>query len=133
LNAAERRDLREQLRRAWSDAVDTKQALPATLALVVERGGSLELCEPDASEPPLIHVTSERQGFAARALGDRGEAVLDIGENDAAPIAELIEAAGGFRAHLADTGDVELIVDGQPFEPRPDDPLFCRRRPCLAD
>jgi hypothetical protein len=124
LNAAERRDLRDQLRRAWSDAVDAKQALPATLALVVERGGGLELCRPDADDPPLIHITSERQGFAARALGDRGEAVLDIGENDAAAIAELIEAAGGFRARLADAGDVELIVDGEPFEPRLDDPLL---------
>jgi hypothetical protein len=124
LNAAERRDLRDQLRRAWSDALDVKQALPATLALVVERGGGLELCRPAADDPPLIHITTERQGFAARALGDRGEAVLDIGENDAAAIAALIEATGGFRARLADAGDVELIVDGQPFEPRPNDPLL---------
>jgi len=124
LNAAERRDLRDQLRRAWSDAVDTGQVLPATMALVVERGGGLELCRSDSDEPPLIHVTSERQGFAARALGDRGEAVLDVGENDAAAIAKVIEATGGFRARLADAGDVELIVDGEPFEPRPEDPLL---------
>lgn len=124
LNAAERRDLRDQLRRAWSDAIDTGRVLPTTLALVVERGGVLELCLPDTENLPLIHVTSERQGFAARALGDRGEAVLDVGENDAAGIAALIEATGGFRARLADAGDVELIVDGQPFAPRPDDPLL---------
>jgi len=124
LNAAERRDLRDQLRRAWSDAIDTGRVMPTTLALVVERGGVLELCRPDTENLPLIHVTSERQGFAARALGDRGEAVLDVGENDAAAIAALIEATGGFRARLADAGDVELIVDGQPFAPRPDDPLL---------
>jgi len=124
LNAAERRDLRDQLRRAWSDVVDTGQSLPTTLALVVERGGSLELCRPDADEPPLVHVTSERQGFAARALGDRGEAVLDVGENDAAAIATLIQATGAFRSRLADAGDVELIVDGQAFTPRTDDPLL---------
>ena len=78
LNAAERRDLRDQLRRAWGDVVGNGQELPVTLALVVERGGVLELCEPNPTDPPLIHVTSERQGFAARALGDRGEAVLDL-------------------------------------------------------
>lgn len=124
LNAAERRDLRDQLRRAWSDALDTGQTLSATLALVVERGGGLELCRPNAADPPLIHVTSERQGFAARALGDRGEAVLDVGENDAAAIAGLIGASGGFRARLPDAGDVALIVDGQPFTPQPEDPLL---------
>lgn len=124
LNAAERRDLRDQLRRAWSDTLDTGMALPTTLTLVVERGGGLELSRPDPADPPLIHVTSERQGFAARALGDRGEAVLDIGENDATAVADLINATKGFRARLADAGDVELIVDGQPFTPRPNDPLL---------
>jgi hypothetical protein len=124
LNAAERRDLRDQLRRAWGDVVATGQVLPATIALVVERGGVLELCQPDLGDPPLIHVTSERQGFAARALGDRGEAVLDVGENDAAAIAKVINATGGLLARLADAGDVELIVDAEPFEPRPEDPLL---------
>lgn len=127
LSAAERRDLRDQLRRAWSDVADTKHALPAGLALVVERAGSLELCRPDSSNPPLVHVTSERQGFAARALADRGEAVLDIGENDGEAIAGLIDAVGGLRVQLADSSDVRLIVDGENFEPGADDP------PLVAD
>lgn len=127
LSAAERRDLRDQLRRAWSDVADTKHALPAGLSLVVERAGSLELCHPDVTNPPIVHVTSERQGFAARALADRGEAVLDIGENDGATIARLIDATGGFRAQVADSSDVRLIVDGEDFEPGSDDP------PLVAD
>ncbi|WP_157096482.1 ATP-binding protein [Methylosinus sp. R-45379] len=127
LSAAERRDLRDQLRRAWSDVADTKHALPAGLSLVVERAGSLELCHPDLTNPPIVHVTSERQGFAARALADRGEAVLDIGENDGAAIARLIDATGGFRVQVADSSDVRLIVDGEDFEPGSDDP------PLVAD
>ncbi|WP_127430589.1 sacsin N-terminal ATP-binding-like domain-containing protein [Rhizobium anhuiense] len=122
LSAAERRDLRDQLRRAWSDVAEGKGALPATLSLVVERVGSLELCRPDPTDPPVVHITSERQGFAARALADRGEAVLDIGENDGAAIAELIQAMGGFRVQVADSSDVRLIVDGENFEPQSNDP-----------
>lgn len=124
MNAAERRDLRDQLRRAWSDIAEGRLALPSSLTLVVERAGGLELCSPDPANPPLVHVTSEHQGFAARALADRGEAVLDIGENDGATITELIEATGGFRARLADGGDVRLVVDGTEFEPNPEDPLL---------
>jgi len=122
LSAAERRDLRDQLRRAWSDVAEAKRALPTALSLVVERAGSLELCRPDPTVPPLVHVTSERQGFAARALADRGEVVLDIGENDGAAIARLIDAMGGFRVQVADSSDVRLIVDGRDFEPQSDDP-----------
>ncbi len=127
LSAAERRDLRDQLRRAWSDVAETKGALPAALSLVVERAGSLERCRPDPTDPPLVHITSERQGFAARALADRGEAVLDVGENDGATIAGLIEAMGGFRVQLADSSEVRLIVDGEDFAPEPNDP------PLVAD
>ncbi|PZU18672.1 MAG: hypothetical protein DI589_23920 [Shinella sp.] len=124
LSAAERRDLRDQLRRAWSDVAEAKGALPATLSLVVERAGSLELCRPDPTDPPIVHITSERQGFAARALADRGESVLDVGENDGAAIAGLIQAMGGFRVQVADSSDVRLIVDGENFEPRSKDPLL---------
>jgi hypothetical protein len=124
LSAAERRDLRDQLRRAWSDVAEINRALPADLSLVVERMGSLELCLPNPTDPPLIHITSERQGFAARALSDRGEAVLDVGENDGAIIAGLIEAMGGYRVQLADSGDVRLIVDGHDYEPEANAPLL---------
>ncbi|WP_308720753.1 ATP-binding protein [Komagataeibacter xylinus] len=127
LSAAERRDLRDQLRRAWSDVAETKHALPTVLSLVVERAGSLELCRPNSIDPPLVHVTSERQGFAARALADRGAAVLDIGENDGMAIAALIEAMGGFRVQVANSSDVRLLVDGEDFEPESDDP------PLVAD
>lgn len=122
LSAAERRDLREQLRRAWNDVAEKRLALGKSLSLVVEHGGGLELLAPDPGQPRVVHVTTERQGFAARALADRGEAVLDVGETNGAAVRDLLAATGGFAPRLADAGDVLLTVDGEPFQPRPIDP-----------
>jgi len=122
LSAAERRDLREQLRRAWNDVAEKRLALGKSLSLVVEHGGGLELLVPDPGQPRVVHVTTERQGFAARALADRGEAVLDVGETNGAAVRDLLAATGGFAPRLADAGDVLLTVDGEPFQPRPIDP-----------
>lgn len=122
MSATERRDLREQLRRAWNDVAEGKLALGSQLALVVERSGGLELLMPDSGAPPVVHVTTERQGFAARALADRGEAVLDVGETDGTAIRDLLAATGCYAPRLADAGDVELHLDGEAFEPRPTDP-----------
>ena len=69
-------------------------------------------------------MTSERQGFAARALADRGEAVLDVGENDAGVVRDLLEATGAYTAKLADAGDVRLVVDGTDFTASATDPLL---------
>lgn len=124
LSAAERRDLRDQLRRSWSDVADGKLTLNASLSLVVERTAGLEVLAPDPGRRPIVHVTSERQGFAARALLDRGEAVLDVGETDSGTIADLISAAGGFTVSQADTGDVRLQVDGAEFQPDAADALL---------
>jgi hypothetical protein len=90
LSAAERRDLRDQVRRAWNDIAEHRSALPPSLELVVERAGGLQLCFPDPESPPAVYVTGERQGFAARALADAGEAVLDVGEADGTLIRDLL-------------------------------------------
>lgn len=124
LSAAERRDLRDQLRRAWSDFADLRSKLPPSLRLVVDRAGALELLSGSEDEPSLVYVTTEPQAFAARSLTDAGEAVLDIGETSAAVVCELLKATGRFSPRLADTGDVQLVVDGQPFAPSPEDPLL---------
>jgi hypothetical protein len=92
LSAAERRDLRDQVRRAWADIVKAGGKLPTALQLVVERAGSLELLQGCEREPPVIYVTSEPQAFAARALNDAGEAVLDVGEAEAPLVRELLNA-----------------------------------------
>jgi hypothetical protein len=115
LSAVERRDLRDQLRRAWNDVADGMLPLPESLRLIVDRSGGLEVCEPDKAAPPSVYVTSERQGFAARALADQGEAVLDVGEASAAAICELLKGTGAFMPRLADSGDVRLLVDGADF------------------
>ncbi|MEQ1403589.1 hypothetical protein ABK249_01470 [Neorhizobium sp. Rsf11] len=122
LSAAERRDLRDQLRRAWNDIAEHRLNLPPDLELVVERSGGLDLLLGNTSAPPVIHVTTEREGFAARALADRGEPVLDIGQIDGKTIRDLLAATGGFDPRPADSGDVQLLVDGEVFQPDPSDP-----------
>ena len=124
LSAAERRDLRDQVRRAWADVAGRRCALPVSLQLVVERAGSLELLEGREQDPPVVYVTSEPQAFAARSLTDAGEAVLDVGETDASLICELLKAVGRFSPRLTDSGEVQLVVDGDPFEASPDDSLL---------
>lgn len=124
LSAAERRDLRDQLRRAWSDVAAQRASLPASLRLVVDRVGVLELLSGCEEDSPAVYVTTEPQAFAARSLTDAGEAVLDVGETDAPLICELLKATGCFSPRLADSGDVQLVVDGLPFAASPADPLL---------
>jgi hypothetical protein len=124
LSAAERRDLRDQVRRAWADVVESRSVVPALLQLVVERAGSLELLQGRDQDPPVIYVTSEPQAFAARSLNDAGEAVLDVGETDAPRVCELLKATGRFSPRLTDSGEVQLVVDGAPFDASPDDPAL---------
>jgi hypothetical protein len=124
LSAAERRDLRDQLRRAWSDISEARAKLPASLRLVVDRAGVLELLSGREDDPSAVYVTTEPQGFAARSLTDAGEAVLDVGETDSRLICELLNATGRFSPRLANSGDVQLVVDGSPFEASPTDPLL---------
>lgn len=124
LSAAERRDLRDQLRRAWSDIAEGRCALPPSLNLVVERAGGLERLWPDLESPQTIYITGERQGFAARTLADAGEVVLDVGEANGTVIRDLLACTGTYTPRLADSGDVQLVVDGNVFEPVHNDPLL---------
>jgi hypothetical protein len=134
LSAAERRDLREQVRRAWADAVASRCSLPGSLKLVVERTGSLELLQGSDQDPPVIYITNEPQAFAARSLSDAGEAVLDVGETEATRICELLKATGYFTPKLTDSGEVQLVVDGVPFQASSDwPPLVAGELSWLAD
>ncbi len=122
LSAAERRDLRDQVRRAWADVAERRSPLPASLQLIVERAGSLELLQGREQDPPVVYVTSEPQAFSARSLSDAGEAVLDVGETNASLICDLLTSTKCFSPRLTDSGEVQLVVDGCPFEASPDDP-----------
>jgi hypothetical protein len=124
LSAAERRDLRDQLRRAWGEIAEARAPLSPATRLVVDRAGGLDLCLPDAAFPPIVYVTGERQGFAARALADAGEAVLDVGDADVAAVGNVLSATGAYAVRLADSGDVQLDIDGAKFEPSAEDPLL---------
>ena len=128
LSAAERRDLRTQLRRAWEDVSNGNFVLPQTLALVVERGGTLEICNADPDCPSKVYLTSESQGFVTRTLLDQGFAVLDLGSADTATISNLLERTEAFLPHPVDSSDVRLKVDGVDFEPSRSDPILVTGR-----
>lgn len=124
ISAAERQDLRGQLRRAWIDIAEGHCALSPSLELVVEQTGSLKLCSPDLESPRTVYVTGGRDIFAAGALADVGEAVVDVGEADGKVVCDLLAATGAYMPRLADSGGVQLVVDGGVFEPVPDAPLL---------
>lgn len=126
-SSAERRDLREQLRRAWADLAEIDTPLPVSPPLVVERFGALEIVAGFATSPPSVFLTNEREGFAARALIDRGEAVVDVGDlNDrqAAILQRLLNETGAYDVKLVDGGSVKLMVDGAEFSADPRDSLL---------
>lgn len=124
LSASERRDMREQLRRSWADISKEDISLPSDLKVVVERATGLDCLEACSETRPLVYLTSEREGFAARALIDQGAAVLDLGEADTSKVTTLLEQTGGFTPRPIDAGDVRLLVDDANFEPVPSDPLL---------
>ena len=124
LSAAERRDLREQLRRAWADISKENLSLPSDMQVVVEHATGLDCLEACPETQPVVYLTSERESFAARALIDQGAAVLDLGEADTLRVSTLLEQTGGFTPSPIDTGDVRLLVDDVSFEPASSDPLL---------
>ncbi len=55
--------------------------------------------------------------------GDRGQAILDVGDADVAAVVALLNASKRFVGRPAETG-VSLLVDGQPFAPSAEDPFL---------
>lgn len=124
LSTAERRDLREQLRRAWADVSKENLSLPSDMKVVVEHATGLDCLKACSETLPVVYLTSERESFAARALIDQGAAVLDLGEADSLRVSTLLEQTGGFIPRPIDAGDVRLLVDDVSFEPAQSDPLL---------
>ena len=120
----DRRDFRNEYRRAWLDLSDTGSALPLSLNLAVSRDGRLETLCGNAESPPTVIVTQNARAFEARILSSAGHALLDIGEASGEKIADRLAATGRFRPRQLDGIGVRLLVDGEPFVPRTSDPLL---------
>ncbi|MCY3841119.1 MAG: DUF3883 domain-containing protein [Gammaproteobacteria bacterium] len=124
LATSDRRDFRNEYRRAWLEVSETDVALPSGLDLAVNRHGVLELLRGDLDTNPTVIVTQNAQVAEARILSAAGHALLDIGTAPIERIAEKLEAAGGFTPRRLDGADVRFLVDGEPFVPRASDPLL---------
>ena len=122
LAAHERPAFRREYRQAWLDAVETGIALPASLALAVDRSGKLETLSGDAVGKPTVIVTGTAQRFEAEILSSMKWALLEVGDASTEKVTELLAATGVFTPRRLDGSDVSLLVDGEPFVPRANDP-----------
>ena len=120
----DRRDFRNGYRRAWLDLSNADAAMPRDLDLAVNRDGGLETLRGNAETPPTVIVTENARAFEARILSSAGHALLDIGEASGEIIAERLAATGRFAPRQLDGIGVRLLVDGEPFAPRTNDPLL---------
>ena len=123
LSSHDRRDFRKEYRRAWSDVVETGASLPGDLSLAVDRSDRLETLSGDVEAPTVI-VTPNAQRFEARILSSAGQALLDVGDTSTSKVVELLTATGMFTPRQLDGTGVRLLVDGEPFAPRANDPLL---------
>ena len=113
---------RKEHQRAWLDLLATDAALPPHLELAVERDGGLETLGGNAETAPTVIVAKNAQAPEARLLSSTGHAVLEIGDALEAKVAERLTATGQFKPRRLHGGGVQLLVDGEPFTPRGDDP-----------
>ena len=124
LASHDRPTFRGEYRRAWLDVVESGVSLPAGLILAVDRSGRLETLSGDAATRPEVTVTQNAQQFEARVLSSAGHALLDVGDASTQKVSDLLTATGMFTPRQLDGIGVRLLVDGDPFVPRADDPLL---------
>lgn len=124
LSSNDRPIFRNEYRRAWQEVVETGTALPLDLSLVVWRRGQLETLAGESDTPAPVIVTEDAQRFEARVLSSAGQAVLEVGPTATDQAATLLEDTGAFTPRRLDGIGVQLLVDGEPFVPRANDPLL---------
>ena len=122
LGTHERTEFRKEYRRAWHDVSVTDTPLPQELELAVIRDSGLETLAGDPETAPRVIVTQSAQEPTARTLSSAGHAVLDVGEASTERVAERLAATGAFTPRVIDGNGVRLLVDGEPFVPRSNDP-----------
>ena len=122
LGAHERADFRKEYRRAWHDVVSTETPMAPELELAVIRDGGLETLAGDPETVPTVIVTQNAQESAAKILSSAGHALLDVGDSSIERVTERLAATGAFTPRGIDGTGVRLLVDGEPFVPRSNDP-----------
>ena len=124
LASNERPTARNEYRRAWQEVVENGDSLPPCLELIVTRRGQVEVVCGALDAPTDIIVTEDGQRFEARILSAAGQPVLEVGPTATERISALLEETGAFMPRRLDGIGVQLLVDGEPFVPRPSDTLL---------
>lgn len=124
LASTDRPAFRREYQRAWMEVIETGGLLPNGLSLAVNRRGQFEELVGDSDAPPNVIVTQDAQRFEARALATAGIAVLEVGEISTKKVRERLDTIGTFVPRCIDGVGVRLLVDGEDFVPRVDDPLL---------
>jgi hypothetical protein len=113
---------RKEYARAWSEAAAAQSRLPADLSIVVQRGGA-EVVVRSEAERARILVASDEDESQNRVFTDAGLSVLAIDRDAVIWVVEALRSIGR-DVDLAEGVTVELMVDGEPFLPKPADPLL---------
>jgi len=122
LGTHERRDFRNEHRRAWLSVSGTDTPLPHDLELAVIRDSGLQTLTGNPETAPRVIVTQNAQEPTARILSSAGHALLDVGEASTKTVVERLAASGAFTPRGIDRNSVQLLVDGEPFVPSSSDP-----------
>ena len=106
------------------DAGGIQTKFPVHGSIAVTRQGQLEILKGRVTEPVEVMVAQDNRSFEARVLSTAGRAVLEVGDAPVKKIVAFLEASKGFAPRQLDGVGVQLLVDGDPFAPRPTDPLL---------
>lgn len=130
----ERAPFRKQCDAAWRDLIESGSPLaPATPLVLEQAAGGFGLLS-GADEGPLVFVRTGRDRSLAKLLIGTGDPVLLSGEDaDGAGIIKVLNQSGRFKARPVEASDVRLLVDGEPFALRRQDPLLVDQAPWLID
>ena len=121
LASNDRSTARTEYRRAWEDVVTTDVSLPSDLALIVRRRDQLAVLSGDTEAPAAVLVTEDAQSPAVRILSNSGQPVLEVDQGRIEEIAALLENTGAFVPRSLNGEGIQLLVDGNPFDPRSGD------------
>jgi hypothetical protein len=118
----DRRDFRENYRQALADFLSEGLPLPGDLPIVVSSRGQLEILSGNADDPVEVFVARDPRSFAARVLSERGSKLLETGDDDYDGVISALSATNAFAPVGVEGLNVELLVDGVPFQPSAGDP-----------
>lgn len=124
LNAGDKADLQREYQRSWRDILDSDEALPDGLDLIVFRRGQHEVLRGNSDLPPAVIVTSIAQKIEAQMLASAGYAILGIGLDETDTLVSCLGDTGRFSPRKINDGGVQLYLDGKPFYPDESDPLL---------